>query len=147
MAPQRVAAQQDDVDDEDDRPQADSEILSACVPVEEPHRLVRVPGQDDEKDQRHVEEVAVNVLNHEGEKPLAPIARAGLAHGAARRVGPEALVVRSPIVVAGEAKTGGKGEDQESRRKWNERGEPGWPAAVDPRVRRIGAVSYTHLRA
>src|SRR5450759_2265652 len=100
MASQRVAAEQDDVDGEYDRSEPDPEFLAACVYIEEPHRPVHIAGEDNEKGQRHVEEVAVDVLNHEWEEFFAAIARAGLAHGAVRRVGPEALVVRSPIAVS-----------------------------------------------
>src|ERR1700686_2329820 len=138
MASQCIAAEEDHVDDQDDRPEANPEILVARVSIEEPHRLVGVAGKDDEKDKRSVEEVLVLVLNHEREDPFAAITLPGLAHGAVRRVCPEALVIRPPIVVAREPEARGKGQDQEGRRKWNERGEPRWPASVDPRVRRVG---------
>ena len=115
MASQRVTAEQDDVDDEDDRAKANPEILVAGVAIEEPHRLVGVAGKDEEEYQRGVEEVPMDVLNHEWKESFAAITPAGLAHRAIGRVRPEALVVRSPIVVAGEPETGGKGKYEKSR--------------------------------
>src|ERR1700693_5992673 len=96
MASQCIAAGKDHVDDKDDRPEANPEILVARVSIEEPHRLVGVAGKDDEKDQRCVEEVPVHVLNHEREESFTAITLPELAHGAVRRVCPEALVVRPP---------------------------------------------------
>src|SRR5438094_507313 len=62
----------------------------------------------------------------------------GLANRTVQRICPEALVVGSPIVVAGEAKAGWKWEDEKCRRKRKEPRNPRRPAAVDPRMWRIG---------
>src|SRR6478609_1140007 len=113
MAPQGVAAEENDVDGENDGTEADAEVLVTGIPIEEPHRPIRVAGQNNQKDQREVEEVAVNVLDYEREVSLAAIALARLADGAVRWIGPEALVVRSPIVVAGETESGRKGQNEQ----------------------------------
>ena len=66
----------------------------------------------------------MDVLDDEGEKSLAAITLARLTDGAVGWIGPEALVVSSPIVVARQAESGGKREDQERGRERKEGGNP-----------------------
>src|SRR6266513_6537097 len=112
MTPESVTAEQNDVHKEDDRAEPDTEVLMASVPIEEPHRLVGVVAEDDQEHERRVQEVAVDVLDHQRQEPLAAITLAGLADGAVRRIRPEALVVGAPVVVAGKSKPRRKREDQ-----------------------------------
>ena len=113
VASESVATQQNDVDDQNDGAESDSEILVSGVSVEEPHRLVRIAGENDEKNQCGVQEVAVDVLDDERKESFTPVALSRLAHGTVGRIGPEALVIRAPVVVAGEAEPGGKGKNQQ----------------------------------
>src|SRR3954465_4269402 len=138
MAAEGIAAEQNDVEGENDRSEADAEVFVTGIPIEEPHRPIRVAGENHQKDEREIKEVAVDVLDYERKISLAAVAVAGLADGAVRRVRPEAFVVRSPIVVAGEPESGGKRQDQQRGRKRQKRRNPRWPGAVDPGVRRVG---------
>src|SRR4051812_7809687 len=79
----------------------------------------------------------MNVLDDEREESLAAIALTRLTDTAVGRIGPVALVVRSPIVVAGQTKAGGKRQDEERRGERNESREPRRPRAVNPGVRRV----------
>src|SRR5215210_5025806 len=80
----------------------------------------------------------MDVLNDQRKESLSAIALSGLADGAAGRIGPEALVVGSPIVVAREPKSGWERKYQESWRERNESGKPRRPPAVNPGMRIIG---------
>src|SRR5579883_2278883 len=95
MATERIAGEQDDVHQHNQRSQADPE---AAVPIE------RLDGIDPEKDQcdgREVHEVAVQVLHGPGKRGLSAVALARLADGAPRRVGKKGAVIRLAIIVAG----------------------------------------------
>src|SRR5881394_1701358 len=109
MTAKRVAAEQNDVHDEDDGAEPDAEILVSGVAIEEEHRVVCIFGEDDQENERRVQEVAVDVLDHQRQESLTAITLARLADAAIRRIRPEALVVRAAIVVAGEPKAGRKG--------------------------------------
>src|SRR5439155_12575659 len=67
---------------------------------------------------------------------LAPIALAGLANCARRRVGPERLVIGSTIVIAGEPKSTRCPKNEECRRK-DEPARPPRGLRSEPTVRRI----------
>ena len=58
--------------------------------------------------ERQIQEVAMDVLQDERERVLAPVARSRFTDRARRRIGPERLVVRAAVVVAGEAEAGGE---------------------------------------
>src|SRR5688500_11364637 len=84
----------------------------------------RVVGEDHDKDQRAVEEVAVNV--HERERQPAFAAevfstKARFTHSAVWRIAPEGLVIRTAVVVASETESAGDDEDQ---KRWRDRNEP-----------------------
>ncbi len=105
MAAQRVAAQQHHVDQQHQRPHADAEFAV------EPQGLPHVVRQEHQKQERDVEEVAMDVLNDQREVALAQILLARLAHGAVGRVGPEGFVVGAAIVVAGDAEAAREYQD------------------------------------
>src|SRR5437773_2363289 len=136
MTAQRVAAEQDDVHHENDGAETNTEILAAGGAVEEEHRVVRIFGEDDQKNERRVQEVAVNVLNHQRQEALAAIALARFTDGAVRGIGPEALVVRTPIVVARESEPGGEWQNQQGRREREKTGNPPRSRSMNPGVRR-----------
>src|SRR4051812_30148364 len=112
MASKCVAAEQYDVEREDDGSNSYSELLVARTAIEEPHRPIRVVGENHQENEREVQEVAVHVLENERQIALAAVAVTGLADSAAGRVRPEALVVCAAIVVAGEPESGGERQDQ-----------------------------------
>ena len=106
VAAERVAAEQHDVDREHERADADAELLSRPSRRRTSSAFHDVVREDEEEEQRDVQEVAVDVLEDERKRSLAAVALARLADGAVRRIGPERLVVRAAIVVAGEAEAG-----------------------------------------
>src|SRR3954454_1074375 len=108
MASERVAAEQDHVHQQHER--ADVHVEVAVVPTEE--AVPRVFGEQPDKDDRDVEEVAVDVLDDEGEGTFAEVSLARLADGTVRRIGPERFVVSAAVVVTREAKTAGSPQDQ-----------------------------------
>src|SRR5713226_4578184 len=106
VATERVATQQRDVDSEHDGAHAHAELHAAHA-IREPQRFPHVVRQKYQKEQRQVEEVAMDVLHDQREGPLATIMLAWFAHGAGRWIGPESLVVRAAVVVASEPEAGG----------------------------------------
>lgn len=68
-------------------------------------------------------------MEDEREGTLAQIFFSRLADGAGRRVGPEGFVIGSAVVIAGDSKAGGKGQDEQGGGEGNERGNPGRTAA------------------
>src|SRR5262245_59898804 len=120
MTAERIATQQDDVDEEDEGADADAE-LPATRPVK-PQRPPGVVGQEQEKKEGQVKGNAVDVLQDQGKGALTPIALAGFADGTGRWIGPEGLVVSAAVVVAGEPKARRRPQDEERRRKWKPSG-------------------------
>src|SRR6202158_5889829 len=137
VAPGCVASEQNHVDDDDDGAKPDPETLVSAPPIEDPHRLVRVTGEDHEERERCIKEVAMDVLNDERKGFLAAISLAWLTNGTVGWVRPETLVIRSSVVVAGKPESGRKWQNQERRRKREKRRQPGRTGATDPGVRRI----------
>src|SRR6266481_1457550 len=135
MAAERVRAEQAEVEREYDRADAHAECAMAGR-VGKPERIVEIVREDEQKRDRDVEEVAVNILEYQREKSLAQIRRARLAHRAVDRIRPHRLVVRAAIVVAGEPESARRPEDQKRGR---ERKNTGPPAGLrtEPCVRRI----------
>ncbi len=117
MAPKRVPAQQDDVDEQHQGPDPDTEMHGSGRRILEPQRLVDVAGQQDQEQQCQVQKVAMHVLQDEGEAALTPVALSRLAHGTGRRIGPKSFVVGPAVVIAGDAKPARCPEDQQGRRK------------------------------
>src|SRR5438105_4247968 len=132
VAAQRVAAEEDHVHGQHERAQADAEGDAARHGIGEPHRLPDVVEKDDEEHQGEVEEVAVDVLQDERERALAEVALAWLAHRARRRIGPECLVVRAAVVVAGHAEAAGGPQDEQGGRERQRHRPPCRPEAEPP---------------
>ena len=136
VAPQRVAAEQDDVRREDERPDPDAERHGPGRRVLEPQGVPDVEAQEHEQREREDEEVAVQVLHDQRERVLAPVARSRLAHAARRRVVPERLVVGAAIVVAGQPEADRRPQDQERRREGHRIRPPARPRPQEA-VRRV----------
>src|SRR6266404_6109306 len=113
MTTECVAAEENHVGGEDECAESDSKVLRAGVWIGEPEGLPHVVREEDEKDQREGEEIAVNVLDHERKRALAAISFARLADSAVRRVRPERFVVGSAIVIARDSEAGGKWQDDQ----------------------------------
>src|SRR5262245_224529 len=103
MASERVSAEEHDVRGKHDSSDADPERLAARRRIREPHSLPNVVREEDEKEKRDVQEIAMDVLDDQREVPLAEICLARLANCARRRIEPEGFVIRAAIVVAGES--------------------------------------------
>src|SRR5437016_10718873 len=93
MTAESVTAKKDDVDRENDCADANAE------PAIEPDRFPNVVEQDQNKNQREIKKVTMNVLHDERERSLAPVCRSWFANGAARRIRPKRFVVRAAIVI------------------------------------------------
>src|SRR5260370_38932450 len=106
MAAKRITAQEEDVDQEDNRADAEAEVELAIVALELA-RLHDVPGEKQDKDQSQVQEIPVHILNDQRQAVLAPVALARLADGAVRRVAPPHLLVCTAAVRARDAKRTG----------------------------------------
>ena len=136
MTPERVTGQEHDVDEQHDGADADAELLHAGGRVVEPHRQPHVVRQQEEKHDRRVHGIAVDVLEDQRERILAQVALARLTNRARRRIRPERFVVGATIVVTGEAEHTRERQDQQRRRERNEARPPRWTGA-EPRMRRI----------
>src|SRR6185503_13058209 len=76
-----------------------------------------VPPEDREHQDREVQSVAVDVLDHPREARLAAVLRTRVRHGARRRGPEERAVVRAAVVVAGDAERERRTDDEERRRQ------------------------------
>ena len=121
MAAERVGGEQREVHGENERPEADAELRlaedMAGLVGREPHRLPQVDGEHAQERDREIEKIAVDVLEDERKVAFAKVCRARLAHRAVDGIGPHRLVVRAAIVVAGQAESAGRPEDQERGRE------------------------------
>ncbi len=134
MAAERVAAKEDDVGRQDERTETNAEADGPGRRIGEPQRQPHVIGEDDDEEQRQIEKVPVDVLEDQRERALAEIRLARLADGARRRIGPERLVVRPAVVIAGEAEAAGRPQDQQRGRK-RQGARPPAGLRSEPRVR------------
>src|ERR1035437_6244913 len=92
MAAEGVARQQKDVHDQDQRADADAEMLRSRR-IGEPHGVPGVPRKDEDEPDREIEEVAVDVLEDEREVAFAKVGLARLADGAIDRGEPERFII------------------------------------------------------
>src|SRR5262249_4807217 len=92
--------------------------------IGKPQRLVNVPGKEDEKQDREIQEIPMNVLQDQRKSSLAPIVAARLADRASRRIGPEGFVISSAIVIAGKTKSARRPKDQKRGSEWYPRRYP-----------------------
>ena len=111
VAAERVAAEQDDVDEHD--PGAEAQLH---VAVGRPEGEVDVVPEEARDDQHQVEEESVQVVEEERERRLAAVlAVAQLTDRARRRIPEERAVVRLAVVVAGGAKQERRAEHPQRR--------------------------------
>ena len=101
MTAESIAAEEEHVEAQDDRPQANAEARFAGSGISKPHAPVGIVGQEEEKADRDVEEVAMDVLDNQRQGIFAEITFPWLADSAGWRVCPEGLVVGAAVVVAG----------------------------------------------
>src|SRR5216683_817892 len=126
MAAKSVTAQQDDVDEQHQGPDAHTKGNGPRRRGFEPERLVDVPGEEHQKQQRQVHEIAMTVLKYQRQASFTPVGLARLADRAGWRIGPESLVVCPAVVVAGEAKSARPPKDQQGRREDQPARPHGW---------------------
>src|SRR5437773_2697783 len=60
----------------------------------------------------------MDILQNERERFFTEVGFARLTHGTGGRIGPKGLVVRAPIIVAGQPEPARPPEDEEGGRKW-----------------------------
>ena len=102
---------------EHERADADAERDRARRRVGEPERLPDVVREHDQEAEREEQQVAMDVLQDQRERVLAPVALARLADRAGWRIGPERLVVGAAVVIAGESEERRDRQDEQSRRE------------------------------
>src|ERR1700744_5887370 len=83
----------------------------------EPKRTPGVVKQYQNKDQREIQKIAVNILQDKRKRGFAWIPDAGFTNGARGPISPERFIIRAPIIITGEPKAGRRPKHQESRRK------------------------------
>ena len=97
-------------------------------------------NEKNDKNQREIKKIAMNILKNQRKFSLAAIivatAARRLADGARGRVSPESFVIRAAIVVAGKSKSGRRPENQKCGRKRQPIGNPA-RFRTEQRVRRI----------
>src|ERR1700722_6525549 len=106
MAAECITPQKNDVDKENETTDID---VKAIGPSGE--AVPRVLRKQDDKDHGEIHKVAVNVLDDQGERALAPVSLAGFTDRAVGRIRPECFVISAPIVVTGDAETARRPED------------------------------------
>ena len=111
MTTKSVTTEQDDIDREHNCPNTNSKSIW------KPERFPNVVGQNQNKDDREIEKIAMHILHDEGKGTLAPITLARFTDGARRGVGPKRFVVRASIVIAGDAKSPWRPKDKECGRE------------------------------
>src|SRR5438046_10609793 len=104
MAPKSIAAQQNHIDCENDRANADPKRILVGGGIDKPKRFPHVNGEDDDEDQRKIKKIAVHVLHDERKRPFAEISFARIYGCARRRVRLKRFVVRAAFIVTSEPK-------------------------------------------
>src|SRR5436305_9697214 len=110
MTAECVTAEQDDIDRKHNCADADPKMII------KPQRFPNVVSKNQNKNEREIEKVTVDVLHDERERTLAEISFPGLADGAGWRVRPERFVIRASIIIAGQPKSARRPQNQERRR-------------------------------
>src|SRR4051812_9675283 len=105
MTTKCVAAQEHDVDRQNNRADADAERLLLRRRSREPHRFPGIIGEDQNKNEREIKKVAMHILHDERERTFTEISFARFADGTGRRIRPESFVIRTAVIIAGETKT------------------------------------------
>jgi len=102
-----ITRKQDEIDCQHDGADANSK------PVRKPQRFPDIVRQNQQKEEREVEKVAMNVLHDQWERTLAPIAFSRLAHCACWRIRPKCLVIGAAIIIAGQPKSTRRPKNQQ----------------------------------
>src|SRR6266404_461791 len=131
-----VTTEQNDVDREHNRANANAERTPAARHIDKPECFPNIIGQDQNEKKREIKKVAVNVLHDERERTFAEISFARFADRAGRRVCPKRFVISATIIITGEPKFARSPQNQKRGRKNKPRGPPVWLRA-EPTVRRI----------
>src|SRR5437016_12693264 len=91
-------------------------MLSACRG--KPKRSYRVVPENDQKDDRDIKKIAMEILQDKRKARFANVAiRMRLANGASGRIQKEGAVISFAIVIAGRAKTERRPQNQHRRRQ------------------------------
>src|SRR6266516_3568144 len=99
MATECVASEEHYVRSEHERSNADAKMRPAGSRVDEPECSPHVVKKKDQEDECEIEEVTMDILQHQREGALATVGFSRLADSAGRRIGPEGFVIRAAIVV------------------------------------------------
>src|SRR5476651_2151693 len=111
MAAERVTAEEDHVEQQDERADPKAEMPASLIL--ESARLHEVNEQQQDEDQREIQSIPVQVLHDERQTILAPVTLARLPNRTGKWVRPECFVVGAAVIVAGEAKEPRERQDQE----------------------------------
>ena len=117
MTAKSVAAEQNNIDRQDERADANSERSLARRRIDKPHRFPNIVSEHEDEKEREIEKIAMHILHDERKGALAEVGAARLADGAGRWIGPESLVVGATVIITGEPKTARRPENEERRRK------------------------------
>src|SRR2546430_8660376 len=117
MTTKRITAEQNDIDCENHRPNADAKHTFPCPWIDKPKRFPHVTGEDHNENEGEIEKIAMHVLHDERERAFTPVAFAWLTDRACRRISPERFIVCAPVVVTGATESAGCPTDQQRRRK------------------------------
>src|SRR5215468_6446240 len=117
MASKCIATEQNNVDTEHHRTDADAERIFACRWIDKPKRFPNVIRQNQNEQERQIKKIPMHVLHDERERTLAPVALTRLAHSACRWIGPERFVVRATIIITGDPETARCPKNKKRRRK------------------------------
>ena len=117
MTAKGVAAKKNDVNGEHDCSDANSEGFATSRRIAKPQRLPNVDREDDNKNEREIKEIAMDVLHNKRKRTLAQIRRSRFAHAAGGGIGPKSLVIGASIIIAGKPESTGRPQDQECGRK------------------------------
>src|SRR2546423_1136536 len=128
MTTKSVATEQHNVDCENNC--ADTQAESAI----EPERFPNVVTQDENKNEREIQKIAVHVLHDQRKGALTEISFARLANGAGGRIRPERLVIGASIIIAGQPEPARRPKNQKCRRK-NQPPRPPTGFRSEPAVR------------
>src|SRR5947209_6872921 len=111
-------------------------MFLACGRVCEPKGLPNIERENGDKNQRQIKKIAVHILHDQREGIFDKVIMARFSDRAGERVGPESLVVRAAIVVAGKTKPARDPKDQKGRGPEQPLGPPGrfW---AEPAVRGV----------
>ena len=112
MTTESVAAEKESVRGKNYCADTDAERCNIRRRVGEPKRIPDIVNEKDDKNQREVEKITMNILQNKRKLSLAAIAVTWLADGTRGRVCPERFVIRAAIIITSETKTRRSPENQ-----------------------------------